>query len=61
VPASRPRAGRPRTRLKGDPPSPPPPGCRFHTRCPLAIDRGGVEEPMLRDTGDGRLVACHLR
>jgi oligopeptide/dipeptide ABC transporter ATP-binding protein len=62
VPAARPGTRRPRTRLRGDPPSPiaPPPGCRFHTRCPLAIDRCRVEEPLLRDTSDGRLVACHL-
>ena len=36
----------------------PPPGCRFHPRCPLAIARCGVEKPALREV-DGRLVACH--
>ena len=55
--------GRPRDRivLTGELPSPfaPPPGCVFHPRCPVAIDRCRVEKPALR--GDGsRLTACHL-
>ena len=37
----------------------PPPGCVFHPRCPLAIDRCTVEEPVLRAVAPGRLVACH--
>ncbi len=37
-----------------------PPGCRFHTRCPLAFDRCKVEEPPLFDVGDGQLAACWL-
>ena len=35
----------------------PPSGCRFHPRCPLAVDRGRAEAPELR--GDARQVACH--
>ena len=37
----------------------PPPGCRFHPRCPYAMDVCRREEPPLLDVG-GRLVACHL-
>jgi oligopeptide transport system ATP-binding protein len=46
--------------LEGDVPSPfnPPPGCHFHTRCPIAIERCKVEEPPFQDYGDGHFVAC---
>jgi peptide/nickel transport system ATP-binding protein len=37
----------------------PPPGCRFHPRCPSAIERCRTEEPALR-AKDGHQVACHL-
>jgi oligopeptide/dipeptide ABC transporter ATP-binding protein len=54
----------PRARIKprGDPPSPldPPPGCRFHPRCPLAIERCRTERPALREVGAGISAACHL-
>ncbi len=45
----------------GELPSPldPPPGCAFHTRCPLAVARCRDEAPALRAIG-GRDVACHL-
>lgn len=36
----------------------PPPGCRFHPRCPLAIPRCATEKPLPREV-DGRRVACH--
>ncbi len=51
-----------RTLLTGDVPSPiaPPPGCRFHTRCPVAQARCRSEPPVLRDVGGGRLAACHF-
>lgn len=52
---------RERIQLTGDIPSPTdvPKGCRFHTRCPLAIDRCRTEEPVLK--GDAKhQVACHL-
>jgi oligopeptide/dipeptide ABC transporter ATP-binding protein len=38
----------------------PPPGCRFHTRCPHAMARCRSEEPALRTTAPGRQTACHL-
>ena len=47
--------------LSGEIPSPlaPPPGCRFHTRCPRVMDRCRRDEPPLAPE-NGRLVACHL-
>jgi oligopeptide/dipeptide ABC transporter ATP-binding protein len=46
----------------GEPPKPtdPPPGCRFHTRCPFAFDRCAKEEPLLRVIEAGQMSACHL-
>ncbi len=48
--------------LSGDVPNPinPPPGCSFHPRCPIAVERCKWEEPGLRDTGGGHMVSCHL-
>jgi peptide/nickel transport system ATP-binding protein len=48
-----------RKALPGKPPnlSEPPPGCRFHPRCPLAIDKCKVDSPTLEIRGSGR-VAC---
>ncbi|AST90306.1 ABC transporter ATP-binding protein [Sutcliffiella cohnii] len=49
--------------LKGDVPSPinPPQGCRFHTRCPYAMERCASEEPKLHSIpGATQQVACHL-
>ncbi|MER7071401.1 oligopeptide/dipeptide ABC transporter ATP-binding protein [Terrabacter sp. NPDC000476] len=37
----------------------PPSGCRFHTRCPVAVARCSSEVPALRSVGAGE-VACHL-
>jgi peptide/nickel transport system ATP-binding protein/oligopeptide transport system ATP-binding protein len=63
VPVSHPRARRARTVLTGDVPSPinPPTGCRFHTRCPIAVARCRQEEPPLLVDASGHGVACHLR
>jgi len=62
VPVPVPGMARERVILKGDVPSPinPPPGCRFHTRCPYVFDRCRVEEPALASTEEGHLAACHL-
>ena len=53
--------------LEGGVPSPasPPPGCRFHTRCPYAAAPGrrqrcSTETPELTPAGDGQWVACHF-
>ncbi|MBB3929327.1 peptide/nickel transport system ATP-binding protein [Kaistia hirudinis] len=47
--------------LPGDVPDPaaPPSGCRFHPRCPIALERCSVEEPAWRLLAPGRTVACH--
>jgi oligopeptide/dipeptide ABC transporter ATP-binding protein len=62
IPASDPSLRRGRTILEGDVPSPlnPPPGCRFHTRCPHAEARCRSEEPALEQDRDGHKVACHF-
>lgn len=48
--------------LSGDVPSPtnPPPGCRFHPRCPFAFERCAKEEPRLQALAPGHHAACHL-
>jgi oligopeptide/dipeptide ABC transporter ATP-binding protein len=63
APIADPRAKRERIVLEGDIPSPmhPPSGCRFHTRCPIAVARCSVEVPVLREVAPGHAVSCHLR
>jgi oligopeptide/dipeptide ABC transporter ATP-binding protein len=63
VPVPDPSKARNRIILAGDVPSPvnPPPGCRFHTRCPYAEARCRVEVPAMRSVAPGHFVACHLR
>ena len=60
IPIPDPRLKREREVLKGDVPSPlnPPKGCRFHPRCPVAIDKCSVEEPEFKELAPGHWVAC---
>jgi oligopeptide/dipeptide ABC transporter ATP-binding protein len=62
IPIPDPTAKKKRIILSGDVPTPidPPSGCRFHPRCPIAVERCKWEEPPLRDLGGGHMVACHL-
>ena len=66
VPTPNPKIQRQRSRilLEGDVPSPinPPPGCRFHTRCPVGKDKEicRTEEPLLEEHAPGHRVACHF-
>lgn len=61
--ASLPRIGddSPRAGLPGTPPNlaNPPPGCRFHPRCPLAMDICRAVVPPLEEVSAGHRVACH--
>ena len=64
VPIPDPAIRRRRTVLEGDVPSPirPPPGCHFHTRCPIRqLPLCARETPALKQSGNARWVACHLR
>jgi peptide/nickel transport system ATP-binding protein len=60
---SLPRIGdaEPRKGLEGTPPSlaDPPPGCRFHPRCPLAMDVCRRVVPAMQSLAGGHRVACH--
>jgi oligopeptide/dipeptide ABC transporter ATP-binding protein len=61
IPVPKPRAKRSRMVLQGEMPSAlnPPPGCRFHTRCPFVIDRCRIEPPQLLANTPSHLTACH--
>ncbi|NEW05026.1 ATP-binding cassette domain-containing protein [Paenibacillus sp. SYP-B3998] len=62
VPIPIPKIKRERIVLKGDIPSPanPPSGCKFHTRCPLAVAACKELVPEFREVGGNHFVACHL-
>jgi len=53
---------RPRVIVRGEVPSAlhPPPGCRFHPRCPQALEVCRSVDPVLASLGAGRALACHL-
>jgi oligopeptide/dipeptide ABC transporter ATP-binding protein len=61
IPVPVPGARKTRKVLGGDIPSPanPPPGCKFHTRCPHATDLCKTERPVLTEIAPDRQVACH--
>jgi oligopeptide/dipeptide ABC transporter ATP-binding protein len=60
IPIPDPKIKRDRIILKGDVPSPlhPPSGCRFHPRCPVAIDHCKVQEPPFLEVSPGHYAAC---
>jgi oligopeptide/dipeptide ABC transporter ATP-binding protein len=61
VPEADPSKPPPHLVLQGEVATPidPPPGCRLCNRCPIADDHCAKVAPDLRDTGNGRYVACH--
>lgn len=60
IPIPDPKQKRKRIILQGDVPTPinPPSGCRFRTRCPIAIDQCAHIDPELREVAPGHQVAC---
>ena len=64
VPAPNPTLAKQKSRiiLEGDVPSPinPPSGCRFRTRCPIAVESCADRIPELREVRPNHFVACHL-
>lgn len=60
IPVPNPDLKRERILLPGDVPSPlnPPTGCRFHPRCPVAMEHCGIEEPPFNEVSEDHFVAC---
>ena len=62
IPTHDPTVKKERIILQGEIPSPvnPPKGCRFHPRCPVAIDKCKEIEPLFEEIKPGHVVACHV-
>lgn len=60
IPIPDPKIKRERIVLKGDVPTPidPPSGCRFRTRCPIAVEECSTIDPELRELSPGHYAAC---
>jgi oligopeptide/dipeptide ABC transporter ATP-binding protein len=62
IPSLDPDESKKAQKLEGEIPSPtnPPPGCKFHTRCPVAEDRCRKEVPQWRELSADHYAVCHL-
>jgi oligopeptide/dipeptide ABC transporter ATP-binding protein len=60
IPVANPKLKRERIILPGDVPSPqnPPRGCRFHPRCPIAVEHCSIEEPAFKEVSRDHWTAC---